>query len=81
MSNENACNYILALNEDGTFKDQATDIDWSDVGKYTYDGNNWFFDYNNSRDLYATGNYEKFVIDTGGTMDGTPSYMRCTLIK
>ena len=79
---ESGCNYILTLNEDGTFKDQATDIEWSDTGRYTYDGNNsWFFDYNNSRDLTFYGNYEKFTADTGGTMDGTPSYQTCTLIK
>ena len=79
---ESGCNYILTLNEDGTFKDQATDIEWSDTGRYTYDGNNsWFFDYNNSNDLYATGDYEKIILDTGPTQNGTPTNVVCYLNK
>ena len=82
FSIEKGCNYVLTLNEDGTFKDRATDVDWSDTGKYTYDGNNsWYFDFNNSRDLYASGNYEKFNIDTGITSWGNQSYQACTLNK
>ena len=79
---EKGCNYLLTLNEDGTFKDRATDIEWSDTGRYTYDGNNsWFFDYNNSRDLYATGDYEKIVQDTGPTQNGIPTNVVCYLNK
>ena len=79
---EKGCNYLLTLNEDGTFKDRATDIEWSDTGRYTYDGNNnWFFDYNNSLDLNATGNYEKIVQDTGITTWGNQSYVSCSLNK
>lgn len=79
---ESGCNYILTLNEDGTFKDQATDIEWSDTGRYTYDGNNsWFFDYNNSNDLYGNGNYEKIIIASGQTMSGIQAYLTCTLNK
>lgn len=79
---ESECNYLLTLNEDGTFKDRATDIEWSDTGRYTYDGNNsWFFDYNNSRDLYATGDYEKIVQDTGPTQNGIPTNVVCYLNK
>lgn len=79
---ESACNYVLTLKEDGTFNDKDITYGWSDTGKYTYDGNNsWFFDYNNSNDLYASGNYEKIVQDTGLTQSGNPSYVTCTLIK
>lgn len=82
FSIEKGCNYLLTLNEDGTFKDQATDIEWSDTGRYTYDGkNNWFFDYNNSNDLNASGNYEKVVKDTGITSWGNQSYVSCSLNK
>ena len=82
FSIEKGCNYLLTLNEDGTFKDQATDIEWSDTGRYTYDGSNsWFFDYNNSNDLNGTGNYEKITQDTGITSWGNQSYTTCTLNK
>ena len=75
------CDSVLTLNEDGTFKDR-NDYEWRDTGKYTYDGNNnWFFDYNNSNDLYATGNYEKFSQDTGITSWGNQSYYSCSLNK
>ncbi len=71
----------ITLNKDGTFKDKG-DYGWSDTGKYTYDGNNsWYFNYNNSNDLYASGNYEKIVQDTGLTQSGNPSYVTCTIIK
>lgn len=79
---ESGCNYILTLNEDKTFKIKSTDINWSDTGKYTYDGNNnWYFDYNNSNDLYGNGNYEKIIIASGQTMSGIQAYLTCTLIK
>lgn len=79
---QNGCTYVRTLNEDGTFKNQATNIEWSDTGRYTYDGNNnWFFDYNNSRDLYATGDYEKIILDTGPTQNGTPTNVVCYLNK
>lgn len=82
FSIEKGCNYVLTLNENGTFKERATDIDWSDIGKYTYDGNNsWWFDYNNSLDLAASGNYEKFNIDSGITSWGNQSYLSCSLNK
>lgn len=82
MSNENACNYVLTLKEDGTFNDKDITYGWSDTGKYTYDGNNsWFFDYNNSNDLYASGNYEKIVVAAGQTMGGTKIFSPCTLNK
>lgn len=72
----------MILNEDGTFIDKTPEINWSDTGKYTYNGNNnWYFDYNNSNDLSATGDYEKFAQDTGLTQSGNPSYVTCTLIK
>lgn len=82
LSIESGCNYTLILNENGTFSKSDSVSGWKDTGKYSYDGNKtWFFDYNNSRDLTFYGNYEKFTADTGGTMDGTPSYQTCTLIK
>ena len=63
--------YVTVLNEDGTFVDKMNNGMWSDTGKYTYDGNNsWYFDYNNSNDLSAFGNYEHFSIDTGPSMSG-----------
>ncbi len=69
------------LNEDGIFKDKDG-YGWSDTGRYTYDGNNsWYFDYNNSNDLYATGNYEKMALDTGITSWGNQSYLSCSLNK
>ena len=75
------CDSVLTLNEDGTFKDKDG-FGWSDTGKYTYDGNNnWFFNYNNSNDLNATGNYEKFSQDTGITSWGNQSYYSCSLNK
>ena len=71
----------ITLNKDGTFKDKG-DYGWSDTGKYTYDGNNsWYFNYNNSNDLYASGNYEKIVQDTGLTQNGTPTNVVCYLNK
>ena len=75
------CDSVLTLNEDGTFKDKDG-YGWSDTGKYTYDGNNnWFFNYNNSNDLYAAGNYEKMALDTGITSWGNQSYLSCSLNK
>lgn len=77
-----AVGYNLTLNEDNTFKIVMANGAWSDVGKYTYDGNNsWYFDYNNSNDLYATGNYEKMALDTGITSWGNQSYISCSLNK
>lgn len=71
----------ITLNKDGTFKDKG-DYGWSDTGKYTYDGNNsWYFNYNNSNDLYASGNYEKIVQDTGLNSWGEQTYATCILIK
>lgn len=71
----------ITLNKDGTFKDKG-DYGWSDTGKYTYDGNNsWYFNYNNSNDLYASGNYEKIILDTGPTQNGTPTNVVCYLNK
>lgn len=75
------CDSVLTLNEDGTFKDKDG-YGWSVTGRYTYDGNNsWYFDYNNSNDLYATGNYEKMALDTGITSWGNQSYLSCSLNK
>ena len=82
FSIEKGCNYVLTLNEDGTFKELVTDINESDTGKYTYDGNNnWFFDSNNYNDLYGSGNYENFALDTGITSWGNQSYLSCSLNK
>lgn len=79
---DGACVYVMILNEDGTFKNSLTNGMWSDTGKYTYDGDNsWFFDYNNSNDLYANGNYEKFAQDTGLNSWGEQTYLTCTLNK
>lgn len=82
MSIEKECNYLMTLNEDGTLKIRATDIDWSDTGRYTYDGNNsWFFDYNNSNDSNATGNYENVIQDAGISSWGNQIYFSCSLNK
>ena len=76
------CGLVMILNENGTFSQKHAGIGWSDAGKYTYDGNNgWYFDYNNSNDLYASGNYEKILQDTGITSWGNQSYLSCTLNK
>lgn len=82
INNKGAIGYSLMLNEDKTFKMNLVNGKWSDTGSYTYDGdNNWFFDYNNSIDLYATGNYEKFAQDTGLNSWGEQTYITCILIK
>lgn len=82
LSIESGCNYVKVLNEDGSFSEKDIVYGWNDSGTFSYDGKNgWFFDYKNSNDLYYIGDYEKFVADTGGTQDGTPSYDTCTLIK
>ena len=82
LSIESGCNYVKILNEDGSFSEKDIVYGWSDSDTFSYDGKNgWFFDYKNSNDLYYIGDYEKFVADTGGTQDGTPSYDTCTLIK
>ena len=74
--------YVTVLNEDGTFVDKMNNGMWSDTGKYTYDGNNsWYFDYNNSNDLSAFGNYEHFSVDTGPSMSGKQTYVVCDLNK
>ena len=78
---ESKCTHILTLNKDGTFKHVIEGVA-SDKGKYTYDGNNsWFFNYDNSRDLYGTGDYEKIIQDTGPTQNGTPTNVVCYLNK
>ena len=83
LSIESGCNYTFVLNENNTF-----DVNHSSGaaynGKYTYNGNGtWKLTDNDqwARTLYYNGTWEYFESDTGGTMDGTPSYMRCTLIK
>lgn len=82
INNKGAIGYSLMLNEDKTFKMNLVNGKWSDAGSYTYDGdNNWFFDCNNSLDLYATGNYEKFAQDTGLNSWGEQTYITCILIK
>ena len=82
INNKGAIGYSLMLNEDKTFKMNLVNGKWSDTGSYTYDGNNnWYFDYNNSIDLYATGNYEKFAQDTGLNSWGEQTYLTCILIK
>lgn len=82
INNKGAVGYTFVLNKDKTFKAAMVNGMWSDTGKYTYDGNNnWFFDYNNSNDLYATGNYEKFAQDTGINSWGEQTYATCILIK
>ena len=74
--------YVTVLNEDGSFNQRLTITDWSDAGKYTYDGDNgWYFNYNNSNDLSAFGNYEHFSIDTGLSMSGKQTYIVCDLNK
>ena len=74
--------YITVLNEDGSFNQRLTITDWSDTGKYTYDGDNgWYFNYNNSNDLSAFGNYEHFSFDTGPSMSGKQTYVVCDLNK
>ena len=76
------CELIMTLNENGTFSQEHSGINWSDTGRYTYDGNNnWFFDFNNSLDANASGNYEKLNIDTGITSWGNQSYVSCSLNK
>lgn len=82
MSIQQGCNYVTVLNENGSFSQKLTIADWSDTGKYTYDGDNsWYFDYNNSTDQYANGNYNQFVITNGKTMSGIQAYTTCTLNK
>lgn len=82
INNKGAIGYTLTLNKDGTFVDKMNNGMWSDTGKYSYDGdNNWFFDYDNSNDLYASGNYEKFAQDTGLNSWGEQTYTTCILIK
>ncbi len=82
MSIQKGCNYITVLNEDNTFSQKLTIADWNDTGKYTYNGDNsWYFDYNNSTDQYANGNYNQFVITNGKTMSGIQAYTTCTLNK
>ena len=74
--------YVTVLNEDGSFNQRLTITDWNDTGKYTYDGDNgWYFNYNNSNDLSAFGNYEHFSIDTGPSMSGKQTYIVCDLNK
>lgn len=76
------CGLTMVLNENGTFSQESPSIDWSDAGKYTYDGkNSWYFDYNNSNDLSATGTYEKLSQDFGPTMSGRQIYNICTINK
>ena len=82
MSIQKGCNYITVLNEDNTFSQKLTIADWNDTGKYTYNGDNsWYFDYNNSTDQYANGNYNQFVITNGKTMSGIQAYTTCNLNK
>ena len=81
-SNDGACVYNLILNEDKTLKMNLDNGLWEDTGTYTYDGDNsWFFDYNDSLDFNASGNYEKFVIDTGLNSWGNRAYFSCSLNK
>ena len=83
LSIENGCNYTFTLNENNTFYANYSS-GGSDNGNYTYDGDStWKLTINDkwSRTLTYNGTWEYFVSDTGGTQDGTPSYMRCTLIK
>lgn len=81
-SNDGYCGNVMILNEDGTFKASLTNGTWSDTGRYTYDGdNNWFFDFNNSLDASASGDYEKFDIDTGLNSWGVQTYVTCVLVK
>ena len=82
INNKGAVGYTLTLNEDKTFKENMANGMWSDTGKYTYDGDNsWFFDYNNSIDFYANGNYERFSQDTGLNSWGEQTYFTCVLVK
>ena len=82
INNKGAIGYNLTLNEDKTFKMSLVNGMWSDTGRYTYDGDNsWFFDYNDSNDLYANGNYEKFSQNTGLNSWGEQTYTTCILIK
>lgn len=82
INNKGAVGYTFVLNKDKTFEAAMVNGAWSDTGNYTYDGDNsWFFDYNNSNDLYATGNYEKFAQDTGINSWGQQTYATCILIK
>ena len=81
-SNDGDCGNVMILNENGTFSLKSTSTGWYDAGKYTYDGdNNWFFDFNNSLDASASGDYEKIVIDTGLNSWGEQTYITCVLIK
>lgn len=84
LSIENGCNDMIILNENGTFLHKDVVTNWNGDGTYKYDGNGtWSLTDNDqwARTLYYNGTWEYFEADTGGTMDGTPSYMRCTLIK
>ena len=81
-SNDGDCGNVMILNENGTFSLKSTSTGWYDAGKYTYDGdNNWFFDFNNSLDASASGDYEKIVHDTGPTQNGIPTNVVCYLNK
>lgn len=84
FSIESGCNDVIILNEDKSFIHKDVVTGWQGDGTFNYDNNGtWSLTDNDqwARTLYYKGTWEYFEADTGGTMDGTPSYMRCTLIK
>lgn len=74
------CDSILTLNENGNFSHTFTGIE-PYYGTFTYSNNSFYLDYNNAIDMVGTGDYNQFTQYTGDSMNGTPNYRTCTLIK
>ena len=74
------CDSVLTLNENGNFSHTFTGIE-AYYGTFTYSNNSFYLDYNNAIDMAGTGDYNQFTQYTGDSMNGTPNYRTCTLIK
>lgn len=74
------CDSVLTLNENGNFSHTFTGVE-PYYGTFTYSNNSFYLDYNNAIDMVGIGDYNQFTQYTGDSMNGTPNYRTCTLIK
>ena len=71
--------YEITINENGTFSNTYNRGEGTAYGTYTFNGNNWYFDYYEYIDQNASGNYESFTIAIP-MISGNIHYSYCNLV-
>ncbi len=78
LQSETDVTYDITIYEDGSFVNVANGGETTAYGNYTFDGNNWYFDFKEYNDLSGSGNYNSFTLYIPRWPSGT-LYSYCNL--